>query len=261
MMDIPAVLTAAFPPADGILLDLMRRQIDDAMLTEIAKADYGKMADEMLAELRPIRDVGVIPSPMHWQLVEVLSLTRLCDPEVPDDPPFESGPTGRRGHQIRLFACAVLLRAAAEPANVDIDNDDDSTLAQCLASAKVLGPEAGKAAARFLTWRIPRMEFCSEPPLWPLALLILATRLRSGRIAERDLGDVAEWVLAVEALWRQAVGPHDPSNPMPVAFSLQAGFWRPLATELKDEGTAILADHVRANIQLCELLLEPGAPR
>src|ERR1700677_4871866 len=138
-MDIPAELIAAFPPSADLLLDLARRQTDDAMLMEIARADYGYLADTMLAELRPIRDKGIIPAPMDWQLQEVLSLTRNSNPEVPDLPPFEPGPAGRRGHLIRVFACAVLLRAAADPANKDIDPADDLTLAHGLVSANAMG--------------------------------------------------------------------------------------------------------------------------
>jgi len=64
MIEIPAALLAAFPPSVNLLLDHARRRTDDAMLTEIARADYGREADEMMAELRPIRDQGVVPSPL-----------------------------------------------------------------------------------------------------------------------------------------------------------------------------------------------------
>jgi hypothetical protein len=113
-MVIPAELIAAFPPSAELLLERARRQVDDAMLLDIAGADYGWMADEMMAELRPIRDKGVMPARMPWMLSEVLALTQFSDPDAPNAPPFEPGPTGRRGHLTRLFACAVLLRAEAE---------------------------------------------------------------------------------------------------------------------------------------------------
>src|SRR5829696_9009521 len=114
MMGMPAALLAAFPPSADLLLDRARRKTDDAMLTEIARADYGLEADEMMAELRPIRDAGVIPDPLPGMLSEVLTLTCYSNPDAPNAPPFEPGPTGRRGHQTRLFACAVLLRAEAD---------------------------------------------------------------------------------------------------------------------------------------------------
>src|SRR4029077_11198042 len=117
MMEIPAALIAAFPPSADLLLERARQQTDDAMLEEIARADYGFEADELIVELRAIRDEGIVPDQMRWQLVEVLELTRFSNPERPNLPPFEPGPTGPRGHQTRLFACAVLLRAAAAPQN------------------------------------------------------------------------------------------------------------------------------------------------
>jgi hypothetical protein len=256
-MDLPSALVAAFSPSPDCLLDHARRDIDDSMLTTIARADYGHMAGEMLAELQPIRDMGTIPAPMHWQLAEVLCLTRWCNPEKPDVPPFEPGPTGRPGHQTRLFACAVLLRGSAMSGNEHRDGSADSTLAQCLVSAKVLGVEMSDAAARFLTWRIPRMERGSEQLLFAVGLLILAIRLRSNRIAEPVLASIAEWVLAEELLYRK--GHHsDPADPLPSAFSVQSGYWRPLTTELSEEAAAIRADGIRSNIQLCRLLLEPG---
>jgi hypothetical protein len=255
MLDIPAALIVAFPPSADLLLDRARRHTDDAMLRWIARADYGIMADQMMADLRAIRDNGIVLAPMHWQLGEVLELTRWCNPEAPHPPPFEPGPTGRRGHQTRLFACAVLLRAEAE-SDIRREHVEDSTLAQCLVSAKVLGDEISDAAARFLTWRMSQMEECSESALFLcLALLILAVRLRPGQIDDRVLANLAEWVLAEELRYRQ-VYPTNSAQPKPVAFSIQSGFWRPLAAELRDEAAAFRLDDVRTNLQLCALLLE-----
>jgi hypothetical protein len=150
-MDVPIALLAAFPPSNQRLLDVTRRQIDDEMLLEIAMADYGIDAEIHLAALRPIRETGVVPEPLDWHPGEVLELTRYCDPDHPDPPPFRPGPAGRRGHQIRAFACAVLLRAGA-----DHDCVSEATLAQCLVSANVIDEEVSEAAACLLTWEIPR---------------------------------------------------------------------------------------------------------
>jgi hypothetical protein len=165
-------------------------------------------------------------------------------------------PTNRPTRGTESFP-VILARSAAEPANANNHHADDSTLAQCLASAKVLGEEMSEAAARFLTWQIPRLEDCSERLLFALGLLIFATRLRSRRIPDPVLGNVAEWVLAEESLYRQAF-PSDPPDSMPIAFSIQSGFWQPLAEELKREAETICTDDVRTNLQLCELLLDTG---
>src|SRR5262245_40470300 len=126
-MDIPAPIIAAFPPAADLLLDHARRQIDEAMLMEIARADYEQDVDAHLTALRAIRDLGITPAPMEWHPGEVLELIRNSEPEVPA---WKPGGTGRRGHQMRAFACAALLRAVAEPANWGIDSCEDSSLAQ-----------------------------------------------------------------------------------------------------------------------------------
>jgi hypothetical protein len=257
MLGIPASLLAAFPPSASLLLDRARRRTDDAMLTDIARADYGLEAEEMMAELRPIRDSGIVPSPLPWMLIEVLTLTQYSNPDVPNAPPFEPGPTGLRGHQTRLFACAVLLRAEAEMPHEGSFIATDSALAQCLVSANMLGEEMSEAAACYLTWRIPRQENGPESLLFALGLLILATRLRHGRLTGPNLGTIAEWVLAIESLERGEFPPNR-ANPRPLPFSLQAGFWQPLAAELKHGAGSIREDHIRIDLQLCGLLLEPG---
>jgi hypothetical protein len=257
-MKIPAALEAAFPRSGEILLDRLRRHVDDAMLMDVARADYGHQANEMFALLRPIRDHGIIHCPMPGQLQEVLSLTRYCNPEKPDASPFDPGPTGRRGHFTRLFACAVLLRATAEFENRHIDPSAEATLAQCLVSAKILGDEMSEAAAQFLTWRLDKPETMDDQILFALGLLVLAVRLRSERINDAVLETAADWLLSEESAWVRGL-PYNPWNladPMPAPFGIQSGFWQPLAAELKTEAAAIGSAELRTKLQLCELLLE-----
>jgi hypothetical protein len=253
-MDIPASLVAAFPPSPDLLLDCARRDIDAGILMDIAMADYGYKANEALAELRPICDQGIIPAPMGFLASEALTLTRWCDPENPESPPFAPGPTGRRGHQARLFACAVLLRAVAQPANANVDNVEEATLAQCLASAKVLGEEFSEAIARFLTWRLPNLPIGYDRVYFAVGLLVLAIRLSSGRFGEPELAAAAEFVLSEEAAFRREF-PTDPTNPIPAAFGLESGYWQPLATELTNAAARIVSVEVRMNLLLCEMLL------
>jgi len=243
-MSIPPALLSAFPPSADLLFDLARRRTDDAMLHEIAVADYGMGSDEALAALRLVRDRGVLPDPLPCILGDVLTLTHLRNLNSPQSLPFASGPTVRRAHQTRLFACAVLLRIEVDVSPEEGYIEWDSALAHCLASAKALGEEMGEAAARYLTWRIP----LREPPgldsiLFALGLLVLATRLRRGRLTEPSLGGVAEWVLASESLGRRV-------------SSVQAGFWQPLSAELLAEAESIRDGDVRAGLQLCALLLD-----
>ena len=196
-MDLPHELHAAFPPSNHQLLDVARAYVDDDMLEEIARADYGCDAELHLAALRPIRDSGIMPASLGWQPREVLQLIRWSNPE---DPNHKPGSTGRRGHQMRAFACAVLLRAAGESG--EDDGSMEATLAQCLSSAKALGDEMNNAAAAFLTWGIPRLA-CQDQWLFALSLIVVASRFRPDRISEEMMCAMTAWVFAEEEQWRE----------------------------------------------------------
>lgn len=257
-MEIPNALLAAFPPSADLLLDCVRRQTDDAMLMDIALADYGQEAEEAMAGLRPIRDTGVISPPLPWIVSEVLLLTHYCDPETPAPPPFRPGPTGVRGHMTRLFACAVILRVEAD-LSPDYRRVEDSALARCLVSANVLGEELSTATASFLVWWLSRVEPDPESLLFALGLLILALRLRSGRLTEVDLGAIARWVLEVDSLGNAKLAESMPgfTGPWPPPFSVHVGFWQPLIAEFEAEVESIRDAEVRTGLQVCGLLLNP----
>lgn len=256
MMGVPASLLAAFPPSADLLLDCARRKTDDEMLMEIARADYGMGADEVMLELRPIRDRGVFSLPLSGTLGEVLSLTHYADPDVPNVPLFETGPTGRRGHQTRLFACALLLRVEA-----DLPRESrlvwDSALAQCLVSARVLDEEMSAAAASFLTWWMGREEVGVDSLPGALGLLVLAVRLRSGRFTEPGLKEVAGWVLGLEWLENAKLSSYL-EGPMPLSFGVHAGFWQPLVDELRNEAASLRDREIGTDLELCGLLLDEG---
>jgi hypothetical protein len=242
------------------LLDLARRQVDDAMLAEIARADYGQDTATHLAALGPIRDHGLVPAPMRWHPGEVLELIRWSQP---DNAEWKPGGTGKRGHQMRAFACAALLRAAAEPGNECYVSSDDSSLAQCLASAKVLGEEMLEATARFLTWRTPLIPDGGDPVrlVFPLGLLVVAMHLQTGRFEEHVLGQTAEWVLAEEAAFREADGPiAGPEGRClyGLLFSIQQGMWQSHAADLIRRAAAMRADDVRKMLEFVGgLVLDP----
>jgi hypothetical protein len=70
-MDVPSELLAAFPPSAMRLFDRTRRAVDDDMLSEIASADYGSQAAEMMALLLPIRDTGIVSAASAPRLAEI----------------------------------------------------------------------------------------------------------------------------------------------------------------------------------------------
>lgn len=237
MATLPPELAEAFPPSPDALLDLLRPRVDDGMLREIAQADYGMDEDAHLAALLPIRDSGAILAPMGWEPKEVLELIRWSQPE---DPEWKPGSTGTRGHLMRAFACAALLRAAAEPASLGYFDGENSTLAQLLESALELGGELPEAAARFLAWRTPRMGAQEERPFFAFGLLVLTVLLREGRLADGALAEAADWVVEEEAEDRAAPGACLPPNSDGWLLGLtwhdlRSGVWRRLAERLIGE--------------------------
>lgn len=248
MVILPAELLAAFPPSKTALLDRVRRDVDDDMLWVIARADYGYKAEELFPPLVQMRDSGQIPVPMSGWLDEVLTLTRWNDPDHPNRR------TGIAGHWTRLFACAVLMLRSVIDTDWD-DNAADATLAQCLASARVLPDDVNAALGSFLVWRISRAAW-NPNELWDaLGLLIVALRLREGRFTESQVGNFAALILADEQRIRQSSGPHfAPGRPLP--FSVQRGFWTPLVAELQRVGEAMTDAAAQENVLLCAVLME-----
>lgn len=250
-MEIPASLPAAFPPSPDALLEITRVQIDNDMLREISRADYGVGAGEIYEELLPIRNRGVVPSPLPFWVHEVCSLTQYSTP----DPPFFSGPPDFRTHWIRLFACAVPLRAAGETER--LSGSDDITLAQTLSSTKILGAEVSHAAARFLTWRFSSLtyNYNSTHLPWHLALLILAVRLRAGRFTDSQLTEIAQWVLYAEAKYLEDC-PVYVSDPPPTRSGGQAGYWTPLVAEVHFEADKMQDAGLRERLKMCAMMME-----
>jgi hypothetical protein len=185
---------------------------------------------------------------MGWHPGEVLELIRWSDPEDPDHKP---GSTGRRGHQMRAFACAVLLSAASDGG---YDGNEEATLAQCLSSARVLGDAMNDAVARFLTWRIPSLS-CSDRWLFALGLLVVATRFRSDRITDEILAEAAAWFLDEESAFRRESG-FNPADPPPAAFGLTHGFWKPLFSELIESAASIRSAKVRGDLEVIGKILQ-----
>lgn len=254
-MDVPHFVLDAFPPSVTALLDCARAPIDDEMLMQVARADYGNMAEELFAALKPIRDSAEIPKPLAFWLREVLSLTRWSDPDSPQPPPFEPGPTGLKGHQIRLFVCAVLLKASSQ--NKDPDDSDDSSLAQGLRSARRLGEEVNFAFAQFLTWRLESGSALSdyERPPWLAALLVEVVRSGRKRFSEGQLGELADEILA-DVERARAEEPWATLHSRLRYFSVESGFWTPLLEEVRSAAAAFTQEELRRRIDRCAAIMD-----
>jgi hypothetical protein len=169
--------------SDRPLLDLVFGQIDDAMLLEIARCDYGDDVEIHLAALHQIR-ANKIPVPLQWHPGEVLCLTRWTEWDS-----LSSHST--RNHWMRLFACTVLIWASLEPENYvyqlgdgNHSEGEDSTIIQFLDSALYLGDDVSIAALKFLGWRMQSQiaralidEDFGECPCYAVAMLLLCVSL------------------------------------------------------------------------------------
>jgi len=200
-----AELCESFRPAPDALLDVLRPQVDDSMLREIAEADYGRDADEHFAALREIHR-GIIPNPIQWHPREVLQLFRWSEPE---DPGWKPGATGIQGHWMRAFACAVLLRSAGEPlAHMYFENEHE-TLMQLIDSSLVLGTDVIDAARSCLAWRIPLLEsYDTAGCFFGLGILLLSMVQKPGSGTDpANLLRLAEWIVGEEARVRKECCP------------------------------------------------------
>jgi hypothetical protein len=144
-------------PADRLLLDLVFDRVDDSMLLEIARCDYGDDVEIHLEVLHQIR-ANKIPIPLQWHPGEVLCLTRWTEWDSLD---AQDIAISTHNHWMRLFACTVLIWASLEPENYEYNVEDwnhiegeDSTIIQFLDSALYLGDDVSIAALKFLGWRM-----------------------------------------------------------------------------------------------------------
>lgn len=221
-----ASLLLGFAPDPDALLLWLRPCITDDMLAEIAAADYGMDYDAHLVALQRIRDEGVVFAPMGWEPKEVLELIRWSEPE---DPAWRPGSTGERGHLMRAFCCAALIRAAAEPANDGYFSGENQSVIQLIASTLELGRSAQHAALRALTWRqMHAPADLDERPFFALGILLLAVALgldSEGAMLQR----LCAWVVAEEAWSRAHTHPGIASDAWLLGltwFSLCENTWR-----------------------------------
>ncbi|MEO8128686.1 MAG: hypothetical protein ABI822_16410, partial [Bryobacteraceae bacterium] len=182
-------LLAPLHPDEGALTPLFQANFEEAMLREIACADYGWKSDECYSLLQPIPATGLVASD-DVNLREVLELIRWSEPA---DPAWKPGRQGEPGHWMRLFACTVLVRLAPRY-QASFDGECD-TLAQMIASAIELGRPVARAAAGTLAWRfLTYPGEAEDPPYFAFAILLLAAHLERGEDQGPWLKELALWV-------------------------------------------------------------------
>ena len=128
---------------------------------------------------------------------------RWSEPEATEWKPRS---TGTRGHLLRAFCCAVLLKAADVPETRDYISSENETLIQLIASVLHLGNEASESALCFLCWRVSRQSIDeAETPFFILALLLLRVALFEPHQDEASLILLADWLVDEEAHVRTVI--------------------------------------------------------
>lgn len=255
----PEHILAAVALDPDVLMTLLSRQVDDSMLREIAEADYGLDCDEHLEALKRLRDRLEVQVPLNGIPREVLELIRWSEP---DDPKWRPGRHGKRGHIMRAFACAALLRAAAEAGNSGYFEGENQTLAQLMASVLVLDRDVQVAAVRFLAWRVSSVDG-EDRPFFAFAILVLAAVLNGELFPQESLTLLADWVVAEEKRERETLQARYRS-PSPqwllglTSYDMRHRVWRSLADRLVVEANKCANKQVRDRLQLLGLRISPG---
>ena len=233
--------------------------VTDDMLVEISEVDYGTDADEHLAALHKIRDSGRPLSPLEWKPLEVLELMRWSEP---DEPEPNNRSSGQRGHIMRAFCCAALLRAAADPVNkcqLFVDSQNEA-LGPLIDSAVSIDRGLPAAAASFLTWGIDCLDEAEElRPFFGFGLLALALLSAPGRFSESDADELVAFIERAEICARnppEAYKPHfdfivGSSFLQFTVYNQRHSTWRSLAARLRSGfpdwgGLAAMARRIEA---------------
>jgi hypothetical protein len=174
--DCDVIRAVANPDA---LLNAVRPHVTSAILKQIADADYGSDSEEHLMVLKSIWDGATPPIPLRWHPEEVCALTRWGTPKKDD----------RRGHIARLFACAILLRAALDGETEVMGLTD--TMIVALESAAVLGVDFVDAYVR---WAASGIDNADTDNDFIGASIVLARGLGSTLVDATGCDALLGWV-------------------------------------------------------------------
>ena len=218
-------LLAPLRPDEGALTPLFQANVDDALFRQIAEADYGWEADKCQALLQTMLKTGSVGFD-DFNLREVLELIRWSEPE---DPEWNPGGQGVRGHWMRLFAATALVRLAAKYR--DCFDGECGTLAQLISSAIELGRDVAHAAASMLAWRFlahPGNE--TDRAFLAFAILLLAMHVECENDRGQWLNELTAWVEDEESTARDAVVAWSSEWLIGlIPYCLREALWRSLA--------------------------------
>lgn len=250
-MHLPVAIRELFEPSLTHWFDLARKDVDDAILSRIAAADYGYGADEILPQLQAIHRTGVIPADMPFAVQEVLELIRWSSPECEklthaDEHAFEI-----QAHRARNFACALLLLAEKHGV-IELVESRYDTLAIGFRSADFLSDEMREAVAEFALSCLKEEERHSDSYLYAICVLMAACR--SPTIAETDLLSIGEWVLDLDRRPFDENVDDWSAELIPLRF-FGFGEWKPIRAGLVEKANRIDDERTRESVQGCARLL------
>lgn len=125
------------------LVAILLGRVDDAMLEDIASADHGIDQARHFLALKDFH-AGRINFPLGEHPLRVLDLISGGEP---DDPGRNTVAPGKRGHQMRAFCCAALLRDACARGSVPAPSRLPDTLVQLIVSMRRLALSSGGEGA------------------------------------------------------------------------------------------------------------------
>ena len=173
------------------LLRLLRPEMDDAMLRDLAGADGGMNAAEHYAVLAQILQTGEVPSPLPP--IDPIENCRIAGyQEVELGAPLST--ENRRRQVIRLFACWILINVYADPnryENGQTEEGDETTLQRLTEASIALGPEFVRAAILLVVWaRFAGVT--AHDPFQDLFYLLSLVVLRCATGSREDLAGAAQ---------------------------------------------------------------------
>lgn len=140
----PPLSWKALKPDFGALLKVLGSLTAFHELSNMSGGDAGQDTDKHLFAIDVIARTGVVPSPLEWHPREALMQYRLRDPRA------RAESEQREAYAGRAFACAVLLRAACEEANLELIMAEIEDVQWFCESVMLLGKEVQELGARFL---------------------------------------------------------------------------------------------------------------
>lgn len=185
-------------PDQDALFSKIAEHITDDMLEEISRADYGNDADEHLAALRRLRNTGELSAPFYWYPFEVLELIRYIEPGDSLQWPAHRQ---ERGHWIRTFVCAALLRALGPPWKYGGDAAVPAyNLIRIVRSIAELPVPLEAETIRFIAWFMLRGDLArcdGQVVCFGVALLWLLLKSEQSP-ADVELIRLSEWIVQRE---------------------------------------------------------------